>query len=536
MIEREQVASANTRHNRPATSETPILEVRNITKRFPGVVALDDVSVEFWPGRVHAIVGENGAGKSTLMKILVGAYTPDDGEIIFQTERITFHHPQEAQAKGISIIYQEFNLLPDRTVAQNIFLGREPTRNGLIDNRELNRKTIEVLKRLDADEMISPKADVRTLSVAEQQLVEIAKAISLDSQVLIMDEPTAALATGEVETLTRLVHKLKARGLTIIFISHRFKEVFDIADTITVLKDGRKVSTVPTHEVTPPNVIKMMVGRELSQFFPSLAKPEEIGDVAVRIENGGNDIVHDINLELRAGEIVGVAGLQGSGRTELARALFGAEPFERGAVFVNGKRVTIKSPAQAIKHNIGFVTEDRKAEGVLPNQPLRDNVLVSVRALLSMARRVLRNGTGQSPDLVPRLTKQVDVRTSGLGQEVQYLSGGNQQKVVLAKWLATAADVFIFDEPTRGIDVDAKASIHEMIRELARNGAAVMMISSELPEIIGMSDRIVVMWDHTIAGELPAEASEAEIMELATGPGGDETPESDSESAVNVAP
>ncbi|MFW6184827.1 MAG: sugar ABC transporter ATP-binding protein, partial [Chloroflexota bacterium] len=483
---------------------------------------------------VHAVVGENGAGKSTLMKILVGAYTPDDGEIIFQGEHIRFHHPQEAQEKGINIIYQEFNLLPDRTVAQNIFLGREPTRRGIIDNRALNRQTVEVLKELDADELISPRKEVRSLSVAEQQLVEIAKALSLDSKVLIMDEPTAALATSEVETLTRLVHKLKARGLTIIFISHRFKEVFDIANTITVLKDGRKVDTVATNEVTPPEVIKMMVGRDLSQFFPSLAKPEEIGDAVVRIENAGNDVLHDINLELRAGEIVGVAGLQGSGRTELARALFGAEPFDRGVVMVNGEKVNIKSPAQAIKHSIGFVTEDRKAEGVLPNQPLRDNILVSVRALLSMARRVMRNGTAQSPDLVPRLTKQVDVRTSGLGQEVQYLSGGNQQKVVLAKWLATSADVFIFDEPTRGIDVDAKASIHEMIRELARNGAAVMMISSELPEIIGMSDRIVVMWDHTIAGELPADSDEAEIMELATGPTENGTPPEESETATRA--
>ncbi|MFW6068778.1 MAG: sugar ABC transporter ATP-binding protein [Chloroflexota bacterium] len=536
MIEKEQVVTAQNPGDRPATTETPILEVRNITKRFPGVVALDDVSVEFLPGRVHAIVGENGAGKSTLMKILVGAYTPDKGQIIFQNQPIQFHHPQEAQAKGINIIYQEFNLLPDRTVAQNIFLGREPTRRGLIDNRELNDKTVEVLKQLDADEIISPKEEVRKLSVAEQQLVEIGKALSLDSKVLIMDEPTAALATGEVETLTRLVHKLKARGLTIIFISHRFKEVFDIADVITVLKDGRKVSTVPTHQVTPPDVIKMMVGRELSQFFPSLAKPEEIGDVVVRLENAGNETLHDINLELRAGEIVGIAGLQGSGRTELARALFGAEPLERGSLFINGQRVSIKSPAQAIKHNIGFVTEDRKAEGVLPNQPLRDNVLVSVRALLSMARRVLRNGTNQSPDLVPKLTEQVDVRSSGLGQEVQYLSGGNQQKVVLAKWLATAAAVFIFDEPTRGIDVDAKASIHEMIRELARNGAAVMMISSELPEIIGMSDRIVVMWDHTIAGQLPAEATEAEIMELATGQEDDEKSQNELESVASVAP
>jgi ribose transport system ATP-binding protein len=473
--------------------------------------------VGFNPGEVHAIVGENGAGKSTLMKILVGAYIADEGEIIFQGEPIEFHHPQEAQEKGISIIYQEFNLLPDRTVAQNVFLGREPTRNGLIDTQTLNRQTVEVLKRLEADEMISPHEDVSNLSVAEQQLVEIAKALSFDSKVLIMDEPTAALATSEVETLTELVHKLKAEGMAVIFISHRFKEIFALADVITVLKDGEKIGTVAADEVEPSEVIKMMVGRDLSQYYPSLAKSEEVGDVVLRIENAGNEKIHDIDMELRRGEITGIAGLQGSGRTELAHALFGVEPFEQGKITLKGEKVNIKSPAQAIQHNIGFVTEDRKTEGILPNQPLRDNILVSVRAMYFMLRRIVRNGTANRPDLAPKLVDQVDVRTSGLGQEVQYLSGGNQQKVVLAKWLATSADVFIFDEPTRGIDVDAKASIHEMIRELAREGAAVMMISSELPEIIGMSDRILVMWDRTIVGELPAESTEAEIMMLATG-------------------
>ncbi len=517
MIEREDVAEGGNDSSQPPAASSPILEVQNITKRFPGVLALDRVSVSFHPGEVHAIVGENGAGKSTLMKILVGAYIADDGDLLFQGRPIEFHHPKEAQEKGISIIYQEFNLLPDRTVAQNIFLGREPTKNGLIDNRAMNRQTVELLKQLDADKMISPREEVSDLSVAEQQLVEIAKALSFDSKVLIMDEPTAALATSEVETLTALVHKLKARGMAVIFISHRFKEVFDIAGKITVLKDGEKIATVAADEVGPSEVIKMMVGRDLSQYFPSLAKPEEIGDVVVRIENAGNEKLHDINLELPSGAITGVAGLQGSGRTELARALFGVEPFEHGRITINGKEVDIRSPAQAIQHNVGFVTEDRKAEGVLPNQPLRDNILVSVRAMYAMLRRIVRNGTAERPDLVPKLVNQVDVRTSGLGQEVQFLSGGNQQKVVLAKWLATTADVLIFDEPTRGIDVDAKASIHEMIRDLARQGAAVMMISSELPEIIGMSDRILVMWERTIVGQLPAESSEAEIMELATG-------------------
>lgn len=500
-----------------AITSQPILEVRQITKRFPGVVALNNVSLPFYPGEVHAIVGENGAGKSTLMKIMVGAYLPDEGEIIFQGSPIAFKHPREAQEAGISIIYQEFNLLPERTVAQNIFLGREPTRYGLIDFNQLKKRTVEVLRQLGAETIISPEAQVKNLSIAEQQLVEIAKAISFDARVLIMDEPTAALATHEVEVLFDLVRRLKARGMAIIFISHRFKEVFDIAQTITVLKDGLHVKTMNADAVSPSEVITMMVGRELSQYFPGLAAPEEIGDLAVQIENAGNDKLHDINLELRAGEIVGVAGLQGSGRTELAQAIFGVEPFKSGSMMVKGEKTAVKSPAKAISARMGFVTEDRKAEGILPNQPVNDNILMSVRALQSTLQRIRQNGTVAQPQLVPDLVKQVGVRTPSLKQEVQYLSGGNQQKVILAKWLASTCDIFIFDEPTRGIDVDAKASIHEMIRDLARAGAAVLMISSELPEIIGMSDRIVVMWDGAIMGELPAGATEEEIMLLATG-------------------
>lgn len=502
-----------------ATAQTasPILEVHNITKRFPGVVALNDVSVQFYPGTVHAIVGENGAGKSTLMKILAGAYIADEGEILFQGQPISFSHPREAQEAGISIIYQEFNLLPERTVAQNIFLGREPTRYGLIDQRQLRRQTMDVLQQVGAEGMFSPDAEVKTLSIAEQQLVEIAKALSYDSKVLIMDEPTAALATHEVEILTKLIHKLKINGMAIIFISHRFTEVFDIAKTITVLKDGEHVTTVASQAVTPSEVITMMVGRELDQYFPDLAAPEDIGEVALEVINGRNAKLADINLTLRKGEIVGVAGLQGSGRTELAQAIFGVEPFTGGKMRIKGKETVVKSPNAAINARMGFVTEDRKAEGIFPNQPLNDNILASVRALQSILRQIKRMGTAEKPNMVPELVQQVDVRTPSMMQEVQYLSGGNQQKVVLAKWLASTCDIFIFDEPTRGIDVDAKASIYEMVRDLAKAGAAVLMISSELPEVIGMSDRIVVMWDGRISGQLPAAASEQDIMLLATG-------------------
>ena len=497
--------------------EQSILEVHHITKRFPGVVALDDVSVEFYPGEVHAVVGENGAGKSTLMKVLVGAYLPDEGENIFRGEPVSFNHPKEAQEDGISIIYQEFNLLPDRTVAQNIFFGREPTKYGLIDRRELNRKTVDVLKELGAEDVITPQATLNTLSVAQQQIVEIAKAISFDSKVLIMDEPTAALSSTEVQILYDLIQKMQARGMAILFVSHRFKEVFDISKRITVLKDGRKVGTVDTKDTTMDEVIKMMVGRQLDHYFPDLATAGDIGDVVLNIENGANNSVKDINLKLRAGEIVGFSGLEGSGRTALAQAIFGVEPFESGKLEIYGEVREIKSPAQAISYRMGFVTEDRKAEGIMPNQPLRDNILVSVRSLQSILRRIVPNGISGKPDLVPELVNQVDIRAPSYEQEVQYLSGGNQQKVVLAKWLASTADIFIFDEPTRGIDVEAKASIHIMLRDLARQGAAILMISSELPEVIGMSDRILVMWDGMIAGELPSGATEEEIMVLATG-------------------
>jgi len=489
----------------------PILEMRGITKRFPGVVALDGVSFDVRAGEVHALVGENGAGKSTLMKILSGAYTPDEGTLLFEGEPISFSHPWEAQQKGISIIYQEFNLLPYRTVAENIFLGREPVRRGLLDYGKLYQDTAELLARLGVDQWIRPDTLVKDLSVARQQLVEIAKALSFSSKVLVMDEPTAALTDREVELLMELVRRLRDEGLGIVYISHRFKEIFAIADRITVLKDGRKVGTVDAADVTPDDLIRMMIGRPLETFYPEYARPEEIGEPVLEVVGGGNDVLDDIHLTVRAGEIVGVAGLQGSGRTELLRAIFGVQPFTRGIVRLRGHEVRIRSPLDAVRLRIGFLTENRKEEGLALLQPVRDNVLLVHRAL----RALLAQANG-GPS-VAELASRVDLRAAGLDQEVQYLSGGNQQKVVLAKWLAVDADVLLFSDPTRGIDVNAKAAIHRLIRSLARGGKAILLASSELPEIIGMSDRIVVMWDGRIHGELPAGAAEAEIMALATG-------------------
>jgi len=503
----------------------PTMEVQHIFKRFPGVVALDDVSLQFFPGEIHAVVGENGAGKSTLMKIMSGAYTPDSGTIYLDGGKIFFSHPQQAQLKGVSIIYQDFNLLPERSVAHNIFLGRESSRLGTLDIRNMNKEAVEVLRDLGVEKMISPTSLVSSLSVAEQQLVEIAKALSLNAKVLIMDEPTAALTYTEVDLLVNMISRLKQKGMTIIFISHRLKEVFDIADKITVLKDGKLIDTVYTEQATPEDVVYMMVGRTLDHYFPPLGKPEDFGNVVLSIKKASNQVLSDINIELRKGEVLGVAGLQGSGRTELAQSLFGVMPFKSGTMELHGKAIAIKSPHRAIRNKLGFVTEDRKGEGFAPRQPIRDNMLLTVRAIQFLFGLIFKDGIRQSRQLVPMLGEQVDIKTDSFDREAQYLSGGNQQKVVLAKWLASDADVFIFDEPTRGIDVESKAGIHDMIRELTKKGTAVLMISSELPEIIGMSDRIIVMADYRIAGELPAGSSEHDIMLMATGQVNNNKPE-----------
>jgi ABC-type sugar transport system ATPase subunit len=497
------------------TSETgagrePLIRMSGIGKEFLGVRVLDDVSLECAAGEVHAIVGENGAGKSTLMKILCGAYRPTDGEIRIDGEPVDFHHPLDGQRAGVAIIYQEFNLLPDRTVAENIFLGRELRRGVLIDRHRMEQRAGELLSELAPEDPISPRELVGNLPVARQQTVEIAKALSLDSRIMVMDEPTAALAAHEVELLFEQIQRLKERGIAVFYISHRLKEVFEIADRITVLKDGKLVKTVASTEVTSPELVRMMVGRELDQYFPPRADPESRGPVRLRLRGAGNDLLADIDFEVHAGEIVGVAGLQGSGRTELARAIFGADSFDHGEFELDGEARRITSPRAAVSAGIGFVTEDRKAEGLALSQSVRDNVSLAWRSLTRSLRREHELEVGT-------LVKAVELRARGLGQEVRFLSGGNQQKVVLAKWLATEPRLVIFDEPTRGIDVGAKAGIHDLIRGLANEGVAVVMISSELPEVIGMSDRIIVMRQGAIAGELPAGPQEADIMFLATG-------------------
>jgi ribose transport system ATP-binding protein len=485
--------------------------MRHITKRFFGTTVLDDVSLDCHAGEVHAIVGENGAGKSTLVKVLAGVYQPDAGTLLIDGREERFHHPGQAMARGVSLVHQEFSLLPERSVAENIFLGREPTRRFAVDRRALDAGAATLLAELGVDS-IPPRALVGRLPVAQQQTVEVAKALSYRPRILVLDEPTAALAPAEVAALFDRVRHLVARGLTVLYISHRLAEVFDLARRVSVLKDGRLVRTADVASVTQGDLVTMMVGREISaHYFPPRAKDPGTGPVRLAVRGGTcGSRLNRIDLDLRAGEIVGVAGLDGSGRSELAYALFGVAPFDTGAVEVDGRRLRLDSPRRAIAAGIGLLSADRKAEGLVLPLRTNDNGLLAVRA---RGRKAARIGRATLAELASR----VGLRQAAMRQESRLLSGGNQQKAVLVKWLATRAGIYLFDEPTRGIDVGAKAGIHDHMRELADAGAAILMISSELPEVIGMSDRILVMRDGRIAGELPAGASERDVMSLATG-------------------
>ena len=494
----------------------PVLVASGTTKSFFGNTVLSDVDLTLDRGRVHGLVGENGAGKSTLMKILAGVHAPDHGTLVVGGEEVSFAHPVQAQQAGVATVFQEFNLLLERTVAENIWLGREPRRfrGGPVDTARMRRDTEELLAGLGVPDLRAA-TPVRSLSVAEQQVVEIAKAVSFDAAVIQMDEPTAALADHEVELLCSIIDRLTARGVAILYVSHRLTEIFRLCETITVLKDGRHVTTRPASELTEAELVRLMVGRPLTTYFPD--KPADVvaGDVRLRLDAVGNGYVDDVTLEVRAGEIVGIAGLQGSGRTEVLETVFGVHPVARGSVSLDGEELAVSSPRQGVRARLAFVTEDRKAKGLALNQSVLDNALGVVRA-------VFPRRTGAARRELPGVLSNLDVAAHSLGQEVQFLSGGNQQKVVLARWLSTDPLVVLMDEPTRGIDVGAKHRVYELMRELTRQGIAVLMVSSELPEVIGMSDRIVVMRDGTVAGELPAGASEETVLALATGAAGDE--------------
>ncbi|MFO7321960.1 MAG: sugar ABC transporter ATP-binding protein [Chloroflexota bacterium] len=493
------------------TSPDTILEMRQIAKAFAGVQALKGVSFSCRAGQVHALVGENGAGKSTLMKILAGAYQPDSGEIIYKGRRYTSLSTREALDNGIRIIYQELNLLPYMTVAENIFLGREPrTGLGLIDTKKLYADAEAILQRLEMP--LDVRQPVGELTVARQQMVEIAKALSQRADVIVMDEPSAILAGHELETLFSVVESLVRQGVAVIYISHRLDEVFRIANEVTVLKDGQVVGTHPIEALTRAQLIQMMVGRSLDEAFPH-GQPRR-GAPVLTVEGVTTAAVRDIHLTLHAGEIVGLAGLVGSGRTELARALFGADRLQSGTVWLNGEVVTLSSPAQAVDAGIALVPEDRKTQGLFMELPIRNNITLTVLDKLTRYGVIRRRAEAERVDQARR---ELAIAMASASAEVQYLSGGNQQKVVLSKWLARAPKVIILDEPTRGIDVGAKFEIYQLMRQLTEQGVAILMISSELTEILGMSDRILVMRDGRIVGELAREeATEERVMQLAT--------------------
>ncbi len=489
--------------------------MRKIDKRFTGVHALRQVDFDLNEAEIHALVGENGAGKSTLMKVLIGINPKDSGEIHYLGHPFNPRDPKHALEMGIGIIHQELNMMDHLTVAQNIFIGRESTRLGgiLLDQREQNRRAGELFKRLKMN--IDPGETLGRLTVGKQQMVEIAKAVSHNLRILILDEPTAALTEAEIDELFTIMRDLAARGVGMIHISHRLDEIHRIADRVTVLRDGERVGTKATSEVTRQQIINMMVGRVIYEQPKTRSNVAPGAPVVLRVNrlNAGR-LVRNVSFDLREGEILGIAGLMGSGRTETARAIFGADEVQSGSIEVRGRRVSIRSPEDAVRHGVGYLSEDRKRFGLAVNLSVRDNLAMASfdrfqRGLFIQASKVRR----VTEDYIRRL----NIRTPSLEQLLRNLSGGNQQKVVIAKWLIRNCDILIFDEPTRGIDVGAKSEIYTLMNGLTREGKSIIMISSELPEILRMSDRILVMSEGRITGELSIEkASQEAIMEYAT--------------------
>jgi|TARA_B100001245_G_scaffold60042_1_gene41371 ABC-type sugar transport system ATPase subunit len=494
-------------------SQNPyILEMRNIFKSFGGVNALRDVSFQCRPGTVHALVGENGAGKSTLIKILAGALLPDSGEIIFKGQKHQSFSTRKALNSGISVIYQELALVSQMTVAENIFLGREPRKYfGIVDKKRLKIEAKKLLKQLGFE--VDMDMEVGEMTVAYQQMVEIAKALSKNADLIIMDEPSAILAGHELDQLFLIIESLKKRGVTIIYISHRLEEVFRIANEVTILKDGQLVGTKPIKDLSRGELVKMMVGRTLEEVFP--VSFNQLGNPVIQVEEiSTKTILNQVSFNLREGEILGVAGMVGSGRTELARAIFGADPLTSGTIKIKGQDVVFKNPADAIRSKISLVPEDRKYHGLFTKLSILNNITLPI---LSKISRWGFTDKKKENEIVERERQIHSIDMTSGNQEVQYLSGGNQQKVVLSKSLQTIPEVIIMDEPTRGVDVGAKFEIYQLIRQLNKDGIAILMISSELPEILGLSDRILVMREGKIVAELtPNETNEEMIIEFAT--------------------
>ncbi|MFS8501710.1 MAG: sugar ABC transporter ATP-binding protein [Caldicoprobacter sp.] len=488
-----------------------LLRLEGITKTFPGTVALDDVSFSVNRPEIHAVVGENGAGKSTLMNVISGNLQPDKGEIYFEGQKVKIRSPRDAQNLGISIVHQELALCPHLTVAENIYIGRLPQTAGkMVDYDRLNRMSQEVLSLFDRVN-IKPTDRVADLNVAQQQIVEIAKAITLNCKLLILDEPTSALSEADAAVLFKIIKDLKAKGISILYISHRLREIFELADRITILRDGKYIATLNAAETNPDQVVSLMVGREIKEMYPP--KSSKIGREIFRVENISSEKVYDVSFALHEGEILGFAGLVGAGRTELAQTICGILPRRSGEIYLEGKSLEIKSFEDAIKNRIGYVTEDRKQFGLFLRLPVAYNV---------SAIHLKYDGSGllidrqEERNLTREFVKRLNIKATSYLQLVMSLSGGNQQKVMIAKWLAINPKILILDEPTRGIDVGAKAEIHNLLRELAQNGIGIILISSEMPEIIGMCDRVLVMREGRITGELSGhQITEENIMQLA---------------------
>ena len=487
-----------------------ILELRDIVKIYPGVAALNKVNIDFYTGEIHAIVGENGAGKSTLIKCITGCIEPTYGEMEFLGEKFKALSPIQALEKGIGAVYQEFDLIPFLTVAENIFYGREKKKKLFLDQDTMNREAKAIIEELGVN--IDPKKRVKDLTVAYQQMVEIAKTVSRDVKFLILDEPSAPLTPPEIDAMFNVLRRLKQKGVTILYISHRLEEIFQIADRVTVLRDGLFITTRNVSETKQTELIRLMVGRELSGTYPQ--RTTEIGDVVLEVKNLSNNYIKDVSFKLRRGEILGLGGLVGAGRTEAVRAIFGADELKSGEILLDNKPMQIKNPKAAIKKGIGLIPEDRKNHGVLLGLSTRINITFACLPELSKWQWI---ETSKENNIVKEEISNLQIKTPTEQQLVKNLSGGNQQKVVLAKWLATKCDVLVFDEPTRGIDVGAKQEIHKLMRSLVQQGKSIIMISSEMPELLGMSDRIIVMNEGQVKGELNAkEATQEKILAMAS--------------------
>ncbi len=488
------------------------LNMKGISKSFPGVQALSNVNLAVKFGAIHAVVGENGAGKSTLMKVLSGAHLPTSGTTEIAGVETRMRRPADAQRLGVRMVHQELILAPDLTVAENIYLGRMPRKWGLVDKTTMVRNAAAVLRELEA--AIDPRARLGELSISQQQLVEIAKARAADPRIIVLDEPTSSLSEHETAALFAILRKMKQAGIAIVYISHRLKEVLEIADEVSILRDGSMIDTRPARGITPAEMIKLMVGREVTNVFPKT--PSKIGETVLRVtglSDGSN--FDDVSFDVRAGEILGLTGLVGAGRTEVAKAIFGLSRASAGVIEVNGKPVTIRSPSEAVKAGVAYVPEDRKGEGIVPSMTVRENISLPVLRHLTRFGRI---SMGADRKLAATYVREFSIVPPDPERRINSLSGGNQQKAVISKWLCAKPSVLILDEPTRGVDVGAKAEIHRIIGELVAAGMAVLMISSELPEVLGVCDRVVVMRDGRASRPIDRqELSEERIMALATG-------------------